>query len=46
MTKYTMTGSAGRITLGTAKIETKGVSSIYSPDQDAQKKPQPGLMAD
>lgn len=38
--------TARLVTLGAAKIETKGVSSIYSPDQEAQKKPSPGLTQD
>lgn len=46
MTKQKTAGVAGLITLGTAKVDTKGVSSIYAPDELAQKRPTPGLSAD
>lgn len=46
MTKRTPAGVAGLIALGTAKVETKGVASIYSPDELAQKRPTAGLSAD
>jgi hypothetical protein len=46
MTKQKTAGLVGLITLGTAKVDTKGVSSIYSADELAQKKPTPGLSAD
>jgi hypothetical protein len=45
MTKHVHTASR-RITLGTAKSETKGVATLFSPDDSLQRKPKPDLAAD
>lgn len=46
MTMRTTIAARRLIALGTAKTETKGVASTQSPDDQFQKKPGPGLLAD
>lgn len=45
MTKQARTGFR-LIPLGTGKAETRGVATTFSPDDNLQRKPSPGLAGD